>query len=178
MTTTPTLAMPNFDDCFFIEIDASREGIDAVLTQNGRPIAFMSRALGISKRAWSIYAKEMLAIVEAIHTWQPYLLGKKFFIRTDHRSLKYFLEQCVATLEQQKWVAKVLGYDYEIIYKPGRENSAANALSRRPDSPLLLTVFVPQFTLWEDIKTTSQNNPSIQQVCQRSTTDPTGPYSM
>jgi hypothetical protein len=52
----------------------------------------MSRALGISKRAWSIYTKEMLAIVEAICTWQPYLLGKKFFIQTNHRSLKYFLE--------------------------------------------------------------------------------------
>ncbi|KAH9763048.1 hypothetical protein KPL70_001041 [Citrus sinensis] len=78
------------------------DGIGAVLTQQGQPIAFMSRALGISKRAWSIYAKEMLAIVEAIQTWRPYLLGRKFFIRTDHRSLKYFLDQRVATPEQQK----------------------------------------------------------------------------
>ena len=48
----------------------------------------MSRALGISKRTWSIYAKEMLAIVEAIRTWQPYHLGMRFFIRIDHKSLK------------------------------------------------------------------------------------------
>lgn len=102
MTTTPTLAMPNFNDSFIVETDASGDGIGAVLTQQGQPIAFMSRALGISKRAWSIYAKEMLAIVEAIQTWRPYLLGRKFFIRTDHRSLKYFLDQRVATPEQQK----------------------------------------------------------------------------
>ena len=58
----------------------------------------------------------------------------------------------MATLEQQKWVAKLLGYDYEIIYMPGRENSVADTLSQRPDSPLLNSLFVPQFTLWEDIK--------------------------
>ena len=68
MTTTPTLAMPNFNEPFTIETDASGDGIGAVLTQQGRPIAYMSRALGIAKRTWSIYAKEMLAIVEAIRT--------------------------------------------------------------------------------------------------------------
>jgi hypothetical protein len=97
MTTTPTLAMSNFNDSFIIETDASGDGIGAVLTQQGRPIAFMSHALGISKQAWSIYAKEMLAIIEAIRTWRPYLLGQKFFIQTDHRSFKFFLEQRVAT---------------------------------------------------------------------------------
>ncbi|KAL5574714.1 hypothetical protein UlMin_016413 [Ulmus minor] len=66
MTTTPTLAMPNFNDSFIVETDASGDGIGAVLNQQGQPIAFMSRALGLSKQAWSIYAKEMLAIVEAI----------------------------------------------------------------------------------------------------------------
>jgi len=64
----------------------------------------------------------------------------------------------VATLEQQKWVAKLLGYDYEIIYRPERDNSAADALSRRPGSHLLNSLFVPQFTIWEDIKRAAQND--------------------
>lgn len=82
----------------------------------------MSRALGVTKKSWSIYAKEMLAIVESIRLWRPYLLGRKFFILTDQRSLKFFLERRVATPEQQKWVAKLFGYDYEILYRPGKEN--------------------------------------------------------
>ncbi|KAA8540776.1 hypothetical protein F0562_024305 [Nyssa sinensis] len=94
-------------------------------------------------RSWSTYAKEMLAVVEAVRTWRPYLLGRRFFIQTDQRSLKYFLEQPVATPEQQKWVAKLLGYDYEIVYRPGRENSVADALSRKPCSPILNNIFVP-----------------------------------
>jgi hypothetical protein len=101
MTTTPTLAMPNFNDSFTIEVDASGDGIVAVLSQQGRPIAFMSRALGISKRSWSVYAKEMLAIVEAIRIWRPYLLGRKFIIRTYQKSLKYLLEQRITTPDQQ-----------------------------------------------------------------------------
>jgi hypothetical protein len=86
----------------------------------------------------------MLAIVEAIRLWRPYLLGKKFFILTDHCSLKYFLQQRVATPEQQKWV---LGYDYEIVYQPGRENFVADALSRKADSPILHHLHMPTVTI-------------------------------
>ena len=74
--------MPNSNNTFIIETDALGDGIRAVLQQNGQPIAFMSKALGVSKKTWSSYAKEMLAIVEAIRTWRPYLLGRKFIIRT------------------------------------------------------------------------------------------------
>ena len=100
MSTTPTLAMPNFEEPFTIETDASGEGIGVVLTQKGQPIAFLSRALGVYKRSWSVYAKEMLAIIYAIQTWRSYLLGRKFYIQTDQHSLKYLLEQRIVTPEQ------------------------------------------------------------------------------
>jgi hypothetical protein len=68
----------------------------------------------------STYEKEMLAILHAVDLWHPYLLGKCFQIKIDHRSLKYFLEQRISSPEQQKWVTKLFGYDYEIIYKKGK----------------------------------------------------------
>ncbi|GKA53263.1 retrovirus-related pol polyprotein from transposon 17.6 [Tanacetum coccineum] len=105
MTTTPMLSMPNFEEPFVIESDASDDGIGAMLSQKGRPVAFMSRALGVTKRSWSRYAKEML-----------------------------------------------VGYDYEITYKLGKENSAADALSRVIGSPSLDALFVPQTSLWNVIK--------------------------
>jgi hypothetical protein len=82
MTTMPILAMPNFDDSFTIETDASGDDIGAILSQQGKPIAFISRGLGVTKQSWSTYTKEMLAIVEALRLWRPYLLGKQFFILT------------------------------------------------------------------------------------------------
>ena len=105
MTTTPILAMLNFNEPFTLETDAFGEGIGVVLTQQGRPIAFMIRALGGVKRSWSTYAKEMLAILQAMRTWRLYLLGRKIFIQTDQRILKYFMEQRIRTPEQQNRVA-------------------------------------------------------------------------
>ena len=69
MTTTLILVMPNFNDVFTIETDASGEGIGAVLTQQGKQVAYMSLALRMTKKSWSTYANEILAIVEAIRTW-------------------------------------------------------------------------------------------------------------
>jgi hypothetical protein len=72
----------------------------------------------------------MLAILHVIDLWHPYLLGKHLQIKIDHQSLKYFLEQHISSPEQKKWVTKLFGYDYEIIYKKGKDNVVADALSR------------------------------------------------
>lgn len=61
---------------------------------------------------------------------EHYLLGRQFVVRTDHASLKYLWDQRICTTAQQKWLAKLVGYDFTIEYKPGRENRAANSLSR------------------------------------------------
>jgi hypothetical protein len=73
----------------------------------------------------------MLAILHAVDLWHPYLLGQHFQIKTDHQSLKYFLEQPISSPEQHKWVTKLFGYDYEIIYKKDKDNVVTDALSRK-----------------------------------------------
>ena len=59
--------------------------------------------------------------------------GKTLQGKTDHDSLKYFLEQRLSSEEQQKWVTKMLGYDFEIIYKKGKQNVIVDALSRNDE---------------------------------------------
>lgn len=68
MTRTPVLAMPNFEEFFEVHTDACDEGIGAVLTQKGRPLAYLSKTLGPMKRGWSVYSKEMLAVSEAFES--------------------------------------------------------------------------------------------------------------
>jgi hypothetical protein len=175
MVTTPVLALPDFSNKFIVETDASDYGIGAILSQNGRPIAYLSKALGPSKRAWSIYSKEMLAIMEAIRAWRPYLLGNKFQIQTDQKSLKFLLEQRIVTPEQQKWVSKLVGFDYEIIYRPGHSNSAADAMSQMPHSPLLMSITAPaidgisgpHFSLWEELKEINVADPNLIALHQK-----------
>lgn len=60
----------------------------------------MSRALEVTKKSWSVYAEEMLAILEAIRLWRPYILSRKFYILTEQPSLKHLLEQQIETPKQ------------------------------------------------------------------------------
>jgi hypothetical protein len=94
-------------------------------------LAFTSKQLSEKNLGKPIYEKEMLAILHAVELWRPYLLGQRFQIKTDHQSLKYFLEQRISSQDKQKWVTKLFGYDYEIIYKKGKDNVVADALSRK-----------------------------------------------
>lgn len=133
MSTAPVLALPDYNLPFVVETDASGIGIGAVLMQGGRPLAFLSKSLNKKQQGMSTYEKELLALVMACQKWHTYLQGHHFVIKTDHQSLKFLLEQRLSTLLQQKWLAKLMGLDYEIVYKQGKENVVADALSRLPE---------------------------------------------
>ncbi|XP_066166261.1 uncharacterized protein [Oryza sativa Japonica Group] len=132
----PVLALPNFQQPFVVETDASDKGIGAVLMQNSHPIAFLSKALGPRTQGLSTYEKESLAIMLAIDHWRSYLQHDEFVIRTDHRSLSFLINQRLSTPWQQKALTKLLGLRYKICYKKGLENGAADALSRRQSDGL------------------------------------------
>jgi transposase InsO family protein len=133
MCTAPVLTTPDFTKTFIVECDASGNGIGVVLMQEGRPLAFESRPIKGRDLHKPIYEKEMMAILHALKKWRPYLIGRHFKVKTDHDSLKYFLEQRLSSEKQQKWVTKILGYDFEIVYKKGKQNVVVDALSRKDE---------------------------------------------
>lgn len=87
-----------------------------------------------------------------------------------HRSLRYLLEHKITTPEQQKWIAKLVEFDYEIVYRPGKENTVVDALSRREaDShSLMLALSAPIASIWEEIvaatRADDEIGPLLQQV--------------
>lgn len=62
------------------------------------------------------------------------------------------LEQRVIQPQHQKWIAKLLGYDFQVVYRPGLENEAADALSCIPPSMHLAHLSAPTIVDVEVIK--------------------------
>lgn len=163
MTTVPVLAVPNFNDTFVLETDASGKGIGAVLMQQGRPIAYMSQTLSDRAQRKSVYERELMAIVLAIQKWRHYLLGRHFKVHTDQKSLKFLADQRLMGEDQQKWVTKLMGFDFEIKYKPGKENSAADGLSRQMQCMMLTTIHCPT---WDGLDEEVLADPKLRIVVQ------------
>jgi hypothetical protein len=131
LVTAPVLALPDFNQPFTVETDASDSGIGAVLSQGGHPIAFISKALGPRTKGLSTYEKECLAILMAVEHWRSYLQIGEFTILTDHNSLMHLSDQRLHTPWQHKAFTKLLGLSYKICYRKGSTNAAADALSRK-----------------------------------------------
>ena len=121
-----------------IETDASNHGLRVMLLQDKHPIAFFSKAFGTRASLKSIYKKEMMAIVFAVLKCKHYLLGRRSIVKTNHKSLKYLLEQREVTSEYQKWVVTLMGFEFTIEYNPSRNNTVADALSRIPHTVMKL----------------------------------------
>ncbi|KAA0047238.1 Ty3/gypsy retrotransposon protein [Cucumis melo var. makuwa] len=164
MMTLPVLTMPDFNLPFEIESDASGVGVGAVLTQCRKPVAYFSKTLSMRDRARPVYERELLAVVLAVQRWRPYLLGRKFTVKTDQRSLKFLLEQRVVQPQYQKWVAKLLGYSFEVVYQPGLENKAADALSRISPAVHLNQITAPAMIDVEIIKEETRQDPALQEI--------------
>ena len=133
LSQAPVLALPNFQLPFTVETDASGVGMGVVLSQQGHPIAFFSKPFTPKLLRASTYVRELFAITTAVKKWRQYLLGQRFTILTDHRSLKELLTQVIQTPEQHLYLARLMGFDYQIKYRSGANNQAADALSRLPE---------------------------------------------
>ncbi|KAF2305026.1 hypothetical protein GH714_001150 [Hevea brasiliensis] len=173
MTSAPILALLDFSKEFTLETDASSTGIGAVLMQSGHPITFISKELSPKHQLLSAYERELFAILFAVKKWHHYLQAKHFTILTDHQILKYLLEQKLSAPTQQAWMAKLMQFHYDIKYKKGSENAAADALSRSPALSLhaLSTILLPS-QLYNRIAATWQMDTQLIQLIQEKINEP------
>ena len=129
-----SLAVPVPDNGpIVIETDASGVAIGAVMTQAERPLAFFSRSLSMSERKQSSVEREAMAIVEAMRKWHEFVRSFKTIIKTDQKSVSYIFSHQKSRIKNDKlmrWRLELSEYIYEIVYRPGPENTAADSLSR------------------------------------------------
>lgn len=138
LTNAPVLAYADFSKPFILDVDASHQGLGAVLSQEHggkcRPVAFASRGLQPSERNMQNYSSmklEFLALKWAVsEKFREYLLGQKCLVYTDNNPLSHLRTAKLGALEQ-RWANQLADFDLEIRYKPGRSNVNADALSRK-----------------------------------------------
>ena len=138
LTQSPVLAFADFSLPFRLYTDASLAGLGAVLSQiqQGREyvIAYASRSLHPAEKNdsnYSAFKLELVALKWAItEKFRDFLWGAKFTVFTDHQPLLHLKTARLRAVEQ-RWISQLENYDFDLRYRPGRENTNADALSRQ-----------------------------------------------
>jgi hypothetical protein len=149
LTTAPVLIMPDIHKGFDVYCDASRKGLDCVLMQEGKVVAYASRQFRKHEQNYPTHDLELAAIVHALMVWRHYMIGNKCQIFTDHKSLKYIFTQKDLNLRQRRWLELIKDYDLDIQYHPSKANVVADALSRKSQTNMLIVYLLPQMSCWE-----------------------------
>ena len=135
LTSDNMLAFPNLNKPFTLSCDASDYAIGAVLTQKDdegreRPVEYASRLLSDREKRYTVTEREALASVFGTQHFRHYLHGSRFKLITDHSALTYMFDQQDPKGRIARWVVVLQEFDYEIVHRPGKDNTAADALSR------------------------------------------------
>ena len=142
LLNAPVLAHFSHDKPTRLETDASQGVVAGVLTQQQEdgewhPVAFFSETMQGAEHNYHIHDKELLAVIRALQCWRAELVGlqadEPFLIITDHEALKYFSTKRLLNARQAGWAELLAQYHFQITYRPGKENAAADALSRKSE---------------------------------------------
>jgi len=130
-----TLSLPASNCTYILDTDASEFGIGGVLSQivNGQEkvLFFASNSLTSTERNYCTTRRELLAVVQYLRKFRHYLMGRKFILRTDHRSLTWLMSWKDPSSSQYfSWIEEIMQFDFEIQHRPGKLHSNADALSR------------------------------------------------
>ena len=68
--------------------------------QEGKVVSYLSRQLRPHEENYPTHDLELAAVVLALKTWWPYLVGHRCEIYTDRKSLKYIFTQKELNLSQ------------------------------------------------------------------------------
>ena len=136
--STPVLVFPNFEKPFLLEMDASKEGLGAVLSQkqsNGRhhPIAFGSCSLTPAEKNYHSSKLEFLTLKWSVtEHFKEYLAYMPFVVRTNNNPLMYMLTTPNLDATGHRWVGALASFQFELEYQKGADNGAVDALSQVP----------------------------------------------
>ena len=137
LCSAPVLAYPDFRKPFILDMDASNMGIGGVLAQvdedgRERVIAYGSRLLTKPERQYCVTQRELLAVVTFIQQYRPYLVCRRFTLRTDHGSLTWLRNFKEPEGQLARWLERLQELDFQVVHRKGTAHRNADSLSRLP----------------------------------------------
>ena len=93
LTSAPILIVPEIEQRYMVYYDASKDGLECVLMQSGRVVAYGSLQLNNHEQSYPTHDMELVAIVFTLKAWRHYLHSEQFNVFSDHKSLKYIFTQ-------------------------------------------------------------------------------------
>ncbi|KAF8751589.1 hypothetical protein RHS01_08361 [Rhizoctonia solani] len=140
ITNAPVLCHANPSKPYFLETNASGAALGSILSQrqeDGRlhPLGFLSKSFKGAEQNYDTHNKELLAIICSFEYWRIFLEGTAHPITvfTNHRNLEYWKESRTFNCCHARWHLLLAGYNFQIVYRPGKQSGKPNALSRRAD---------------------------------------------
>ena len=132
VTASPLLKYYEREKDLVIQCDASKGGLGAALLQDGRPLAYASRALTAAERNYTQIEKELLAIVFSTERFHQYTYGRSVIVESDHKPLESILAKPLVSAPKrlQRMILRLQRYDLDVRYKKGSELHLADTLSR------------------------------------------------
>ena len=115
-----------------IQVDASGRGLGAVLTENGKLIAFASKSLTETEQRYANIERELLAVVFGCERFHTYMYGKHFTVESDHKPLEMIQHKplTAAPPRLQRMLLRLQPYNMTVKYRPGEEMVVPDELSR------------------------------------------------
>ncbi|KAL5473802.1 hypothetical protein EMCRGX_G028358 [Ephydatia muelleri] len=132
LSTAPVLAFYDVKQPVTVSCDVSQTGLGAVLLQQERPVAYISRALSDTEQRYAQIEKELLAVVFAFEKFNQYVYGRTVSVQSDHKPLESILKKPLhhAPPRLQRMLLRLQKYDFILSYKPRKEMYIADTLSR------------------------------------------------
>ena len=162
-----------------IIVDARPSGLGGLLVQEGKVLGYASRALSDVESRYSQTEREMLAVVWGVEHFHLYVYGAQFSVITDHEPLLGIFKNHRQTSPRiERWKLRLMPYDCQLIYRPGRDaENPADYMSRHPSSMVpgeqnlaedyvnyVCTKAVPKAVTLEEIKQETKHDAEMQAV--------------
>ena len=150
LTSSPVLRVFDRNLPVVLQTDASNRAVGAVLLQNWgkglQPVCYTAKKLSSAEENYPAQQKEMYAIVHALRVWRHYL-GRPFKVETDHQSLQQVFKSPDPTRRLSRWYDELAEFNFEIVYRPGKQNGVADFLSRHAATVPAQTPFLSAITV-------------------------------